>query len=252
MYSKKNRSLLLTTIALLLFGFFASQKGFSQSPKANSPNLRELPEGKWSLSFHPYQEDDNSPIAIYSVSSKGINVERFDIQNNSNNSVKAIKVRWLIHENQDRSKLLFDGVTSILNFKDELPSGNGGFILFHVVSLTDFYQSFLVNSKLNKNFDVDLAIDEVTFADGSIWKRADGKSLAINPDLASWMNAPTECARQFCKGTPSKLIREGTTYRCETSNDNERCVPSGDYNCQNQSCAQPGGGGGGDHEIILN
>lgn len=246
MYNKTKSSLILTTIAILLFVFSDSQQVFSQrSPKVDTSNLGKLPKGNWSLSFHPYQEDDNSPVAIFSVSSKGVNVERFDIYNNSNSPVKAIKVKWLVHENQDRSKLLAEGVTSSLRFRDELASGTGGFITFRAVALANFYQSFLVDSKLDKDFDVDLAVDEVTFADGSVWRRADGKSPAINPDLASWMDAPTECAGQYCKGTPSKLIIGGTTYRCEASNNQERCVPSGDYSCQNQSCAQPGGGGGG-------
>ncbi|CAN5761486.1 hypothetical protein BH20ACI4_BH20ACI4_13270 [soil metagenome] len=220
----------------------------SKSKKTEKSDVvGKLPGGNWSISINPYQEDYFSPVFLYSVSSNQARAERFDIQNISDKPIKAIKVSWLVYQDEDRSKTLKQGITKLLQFRNELPSGQTGFIKFPVVAFAEFYKQFLANNRLDGHFDIDLRIEEVQFADGSVWQRQDGRS----PDIKSELELQTtslDCARQQCVGTPSGEIRGGVTYSCGASTLNQRCVVNGDYACTNQSCNSSGGGG---IEIIL-
>ncbi|MCV4753976.1 hypothetical protein OFC37_31420, partial [Escherichia coli] len=51
-----------------------------------------------------------------------------------------------------------------------------GFIRLRVISLFDFYRDFLIKGRLDREFDIDLLVDEVKFTDGSIWRWEDGAS----------------------------------------------------------------------------
>lgn len=235
--------------------FILSINIFSQNKKnEQATNLLEpLPRGNWSIVYHPYLNFDqlNSPVIVQSVSTKRLTVEKFEIQNISSKAVKAVKVRWIICENQDQSKILQQGQTRLLNFRNELAAGVMGFVKLRVVSFADFYRSFLTDGQLNKSLDISLMIDEVTFADGTVWKWEDGISPDINPKFTSNTAALGDCAKQACVGRPSSTVKDAVVYSCGSSQSNERCVPNGDFDCTNQSCTRPTGGGG-DHEIILN
>lgn len=248
-----NKKQLFVTLTFLLLSFIFSIQSFAQSKETTAQE--SLPPGDWSIVFHPYLGPDylNAPVLVHSVSAKSGAAERFEIQNVSNKAVKSIKVGWTVYENQDRSKILRQGETRLLRFHNELPPGRMGFIKFRVVSFTDFYRFFLVNGRLNKNLDVDLLASEVTFSDGSVWKWEDGRSPDINPELTKNATEALDCAKQVCVGRPSTLVKDAVTYSCGPSPNNERCSTNGDYDCLNQSCNKPGGGGGGagDYEIIL-
>ena len=228
--------------------------GFAQAKATEQTNLSEpLPKGKWSIVFHPYTGQDylNAPVLVQSVSVKRLAAEKFEIQNVSNKPVKAVKVRWIVYENQDHSKILRQGQTRLLNFHDELTAGTMDFIKLHVVSFADFYRDFLVNGKLNRSLDVDLMVDEVRFADGSAWKFEEGRSPDINQELTANMIASGDCAKQNCVARNSTTVKDAVVYSCGASQSNERCVVNGDFDCTNQSCTRPGGGNGGGHGIII-
>lgn len=230
-----------------------SISGFSQNKQVKEAELSEpLPKGDWSIVYHPYLGDDfqNAPVIVQSVSAKRLAAEKFEIQNISDKPVKSVYVKWIVYENQDRSKVLQQGRTRLLRFHNELPSGIMGSITTRVVSFGDFYKNFLVNGQLNKNFDIDLLVDEVIFADGSTWKWEDGRSPDIKQELVKDISQLQDCAKQFCKSRPSSGVRGAVVYSCAASESNERCVPSGDFECANQSCVRPSTGGGGPAIIL--
>lgn len=240
--TKKTTLLTAGTLLLLAFMFH----GFAQTKDTGRINLLEpLPRGNWSIVFHPYLGQDylNAPVVVQSVSTKRLAAERFEIQNISNKPVKAVKVKWILYENEDRNRVLRQGETRLLNFRNELPSGQMGFIRLRVISLFDFYRDFLIKGQLNRDFDVDLLVDEVKFADGSVWRWEDGASPDLNNQMFSRM-AESDCAKQKCVPRNSTTVRDAVVYSCGSSTYNERCVPSGDFDCSNQSCTRPGGGGG--------
>ncbi len=243
MFSTKKTLFAAGIFLLLAFMFY----GFAQTKDAERNSLLEpLPRGNWSVVFHPYLGQDylNAPIVVQSVSTKRLAAERFEIQNISNKPVKSIKVRWILYENEDRSRVLRQGQTRLLNFRNELPSGQMGFIRLRIISLFDFYRDFLNKGQLDRDFDVDLLVDEVKFADGSVWRWEDGASPDVNNQMFSTM-AESDCAKQKCVPRPSTTVRDAVVYSCGSSTMNERCVPSGDFDCTNQSCNRSGGGGGG-------
>ena len=242
-------SIMTLLIVCLIFAAdgFAQCKPQSEKPKT-SETVGELQDGNWSVSFNPYQDDYFSPVFLHSVSSnRAAAVERFDIANISNKPVKAIKVGWLVYRGEDRSKLLKQGATGLLSFRNELPSSQSGFIKFRAVGLNDFHQSFLVKNRLEGNFSIDLRVDEVLFADDSVWQRQGGRSPNIKSELEPPQRAFLDCAKQVCNGTISQEIKGAVTYSCGATALPQRCSMNGDYSCTNQSCHQGGGGG----EIIL-
>lgn len=246
--TKKTTSLVAVMLLLLVFMFY----GFAQTKDEESNSLLEpLPRGNWSIVFHPYLGQDylNAPVVVQSVSTKRLAAEKFELQNISNKAVKGVKVRWILYENEDRSRVLRQGQTRLLNFRNELPSGQMGFIRLHVISLFDFYRDFLIKRQLNRDFDVDLLVDEVKFADDSVWRWEDGASPDVNNQMFSRM-AESDCAKQKCVPRESTTVRGAVVYSCGSSSFNERCVPSGDFDCTNQSCNRPGGDGGG-FEIVV-
>jgi hypothetical protein len=215
------------------------------SKKETVEILKPLPKGNWSVVYHPYLADDylKSPIIVHSVSSKHFEAGRIEIQNISNKPVKAIKVGWILYYDQDRKKFLKQGHTKLLNFKNNLLGGKMGFINYGFVSFTDFSKEFLVNGELNKDFDVDVLVDEVEFTDGSSWKMSEGVPADINQEILSKITSNIfECAKQKCVGRPSTTRNGGVTYSCGPSDLTERCVVNGDWACTNQSCSAPGGG----------
>jgi hypothetical protein len=207
--------------------------------------LEPLPKGNGSITFHPYLGDGylDAPVIVQSVSSKRMEVGKFEIQNISNKAIRAVKVRWNLYEDQDRSKFKQMGQTKLLYLKENLVSEKMGYIKYNVVSFADFYRNYLdTRGLLNKNLDVDVLVDEVIFADGSNWKWEDGKSPDINFNFVESLLQLGDCAKQKCVGRPSTGPRDGTAYSCGPSTLNERCVPDGDYACKNESCNRLGGG----------
>lgn len=242
--------------SLIIFALFMLFSSFLNNKIAAQTTVSNIPEGDWAFSIHTYQGNDflDIPVVIYQVSSKRAGVERFYIYNISRKSVKAIKVRWMLYENEDRTKSLQQGRTGLLNFSKELSFDNSAYIRYPVIALTDFSGNYLVNNKLNKNFDVDLVVDEVLFADNSVWKIEDGRYSEINQKLVSAMRSPADCPMQKCISRPSKAVRGGITYSCGASEANESCVNSvSGEDCTNSACVRAGGpgGGGSPFEIIL-
>lgn len=243
----KTKSLFVIA-SFLLCGIF-----FNSEISAQTSNI---PQGSWTFSIHSYQGNNylTAPVVIYQVTSKDAKVDKFYIYNISKKPVKGIKVKWMLSENQNRSNFLEQGRTQLLNFSTDLQSGYTAYIKYPVVALTDFSNNYLVDGKLNKNFDVDLMVDEVIFADTSVWKVEDGAYSQIEQSFVSAMSSPTDCPRQKCVSSASKVRNRGVTYSCGSSEVEESCINTVNAeDCTNSACvrATSGGNGGSPFEMIL-
>lgn len=250
---------------IFMFGalFFVSQKSLMQKQETKAVKTDDsLPEGNWSASFHPYLKDDyiNSPVFVTSVVNKDAAVASFEVFNNSKKDVKALRVKWMIYADENRQKVLKEGKSSFIRFFDRLSAGKSGKIKHSVISLRGFYQSFIENGRLDKDFQVEIMIDEVRFSDGTFWKSDDGKPSFVNAkferpsNFEKFSKILTPCAMQQCKAGNGGEVKPGpsVTYTCGSSTFRETCVNSADnYSCSNVACDRPPGSGGDiDFEMI--
>lgn len=260
MFRKINKWILVVTgMTLVCALFFVSQKSLMQKQEIKEAQADDsLPEGNWSVSFGAYLRDDyrNSPVFIVAVSNRDAAVTNFDVFNNSSKDVKGFRVKWLVYGDENRQKVLKEGETPFIKFFDKLTPGKGGKVKYSATSIRKFYASFVENGRLDKDFQVELMIDEVKFEDGSTWKIGDGKSNYTSVKFekrAKPLTSPkllTPCSMTRCKSVPNTDIKGGVTYTCEASTVRETCAnASNQYSCNNVACDLPGGGGsGGDYE----
>lgn len=136
------------------------------------------PIGNWSISYHPYQGEHlpRLPVIVYGVVSQNLKVAKIRVTNVTTKPIKSIKVRWLVYENQNRGNLLTQGQTPPITFIRFIPPGESRTITYPVVSVANFYRNFLVDGRLDKEFNVDLLVDEVGYLDGSGWNIRNRKS----------------------------------------------------------------------------
>jgi hypothetical protein len=245
-----NKFKFFVTLAVLVTLSLGAVVIAQKIPKKETVEVLEpLPKGDWTIVYHPYTGEDflKYPVIVHSVlSTKRLEAGRIEIQNISNKTVKGVRVKWNVYQDEDRSKILKTGQTNLLSLKDDLPSGKIGFIKKRFVSYTDFYKDFLVKGELNKNLDIDILVDEVIYADGLSWKMEDGTPADINQELLVKFSNPNlvgDCAKQKCVPRASGPVIGATVYSCGTSEFNERCSTDGDFACKNESCVRPGGGG---------
>lgn len=193
----------------------------------------------------------NFPVLVASVASKDAAVTSFEVFNNSQKDVRAFRLSWVVYADDRRQKSLKEGKTpSVILFKS-LASGKGAKIKFSAISLRKFYQSFIENGSLDKDFQVELMVDKVKFTDGSVWKTGDGKLNYVNAkfEKRAKLTSPkllTPCAMQRCKAVSGREVNPpgAVTYTCETNTARETCINSADnYSCNNSACDRPGGGG---------
>lgn len=241
--------------------FFVSQKSLMQKQEVLVQKQEigqtkiddSLPEGNWSISFGPYLKDDyvNSPVFVTSVSNKDAAVTSFNIFNNSTKDARAVRVKWMVYADENRQNVLKEGKSPYIRFFDNFVSGKGGKVKYSPISLRGFYQSFVENGKVDKDFQVELMIDEVRFADGSVWKSGD-KSNYVNVKFKKPANLLVPCAMQRCKSNPNPDKRDSVFYTCESSTMREVCQNSADSSgCTSSACDRGSGGDGNlDFEMI--
>lgn len=216
------------------------------SENFDMPVKTDLPLGDWTVSFHSYQGEDflDVPAVVSSVTSRKGAVEKFSLVNISNKPIKALKVRWMIYESEDRSKISAEGRTRQLRFVSPFLPGIKGNISFAVVSMLDVEKALGKSDLSRKNILIDIVVDWVEFSDGSSWDKSEGNFRDINYEISSKMTFSLNCAKQKCEGSPSTTVVGGVVYRCGSSTLNENCTNSSNAeSCTNTSCNSSGGGG---------
>lgn len=186
-------------------------------------------------------------MIVTSVTTDQFAVTKFIVANISEKAVAGIRLRWLVNNNPERTKLLKQDKTPFLRFSKPLLKGESAGFKYSPVSFDKFYKQFVKNGKLNENFEVELMVDGVEFADGSIWKKEDGKSPDVNFQIVmKLVNPNTPCAMQKCVPSPNPDVNGGVVYSCGTSTFREICQNTqAQTSCTNAACNQSGGDGGG-------
>jgi hypothetical protein len=206
-----------------------------------SKQEKKLPSGNWSVSFHPYLKSDftESPVVIASVTTTQFQVSKFTVVNISDKPIAGIRVKWLVFNEPERRNVLKQDDTPFLRFSKQLQPGAGADLMYSPVSFHKFYESFVRNGKLNEHFEVELLVDGVEFADGSAWKKEDGRSADINPRIKAIIleDEGGPCAKQKCKTNEDTTTKGGVYYSCESITFNEKCANSPTENrCENVAC----------------
>lgn len=207
-----------------------------------------LPNGKWSFGIHPYRGSGGQgfPVVVGSVTSEvdmGVGATKVGVVNNSNNTVVALKFKWLVFESERREKILLQGSTPLLLLKTPLAPGGKRILLYQAVSLLKVYRPLLKNGVLNGDYEAEILVEEVYFADKSIWRfeddKADNTQLKIDWKIIRASFA--QCPKQKCKSNTAGT-GETVFYSCEASAFNEICmVSSNARSCTNMACGFGGG-----------
>ncbi len=146
-----------------------------------------LPNGKWTVAFlpDPQQYNDSSvPVEITrttTVGGKGKDngLEEVIIRNRTSKNVIAVKLRYFITTEENRTVSLYQGPVLDMAYKnidskkkDQLkipPYRRRGFTVKDA-KIGKVLKPLIKNGTLNGGFIIRLRINEVIFEDGSIWK----------------------------------------------------------------------------------
>lgn len=184
-----------------------------------------LPGGKWGVSFLPFTgKYFSDPVMVSSVSStikdvRGPSVDGIKMLNFSNKTVNSVTVAWTLKNEKDLNKVLLQGDTPVIELSDKpMQSGAYASIPFRDVSFVEIIKPLLVNGEINGNFDIELYISDIGFADGSTWSskaKEDTKGTVqpvsykapVAPLVITPFVSPDPCTR-------SKCLKSGGTYNC--------------------------------------
>lgn|SRR5215204_375395 len=210
--------------------------------------LTKLPDGNWSFGIYPYHGSDaqDLPVVVGLVTSEigaGAGATRVGVVNNSNKTVAAVRFKWLLFEGERRDRVLQQGSTPLLALRATLAPNDKRILLYQVASLLKVYRPLLRNNILNGDFEMEILVEEVRFADGSIWRKGEGQAKWRNRDLKITRAAFVQCPKQKCKSNTAGSA-ETVYYSCEASTFNEVCsVSSNARSCTNTACGFGGGSG---------
>lgn len=210
---------------------------------------RELPQGDWSFSAHPYMgpDLDDRPVIVTSVEThadKGIRLTRVAVRNRSSKSVLSVKLTWNLSYEQSQDTILRKGTSSWLELPKAIPAGERRVFRFSAppVSFVSMSKDFISDGILSGDFHMTVSVSEVRYEDGSSWiAMRPGNHRLINVSSRS-VTPQQGCAKQKCKNI-------GGGYACEASTNSEYCTNT-QTSCCDTLCGEKPPGGGGDDIVI--
>lgn len=135
----------------------------------------KFPPGDWSFT-HPVTSQlriANSPVRIISNTgdaTKGLTITNVGLRNDSGRTISAVKFRWYLFREDAPGKILKKGETPMIGLGD-LAAGSERVLEYPVVRFANLYQPFVKDGKLTGKFAIEIAVNELQYADGSSWKR---------------------------------------------------------------------------------
>lgn len=187
-----------------------------------------LPRGKWAVSAAPFvgQGYNSVPVMLSGVSStindgRGPMVTGFKMLNLSNKTVNSVRVAWTLKDEKDPNKVLLQGNTPVIELSDkQMQSGAYASIAFPVVSFIEIHKPLLVNGEINGDFEIELYISDIEFADGSSWTskakediKGNVRHVSYKAPVAPLVITPFVSA-VVCDNTRCKFISGSGAYQC--------------------------------------
>lgn len=188
---------LLATLALALLTLAAGSSVHAQSANpCDTPNnlpqsffeVPKGPEGNWSASVMPdiwQSKDAQIPVVVAMAGAiqgraghRGVRLGCGLLKNHSLKPVAAVRLRWIIARRQDRTeierqgytpdKALLAGYTPYIEL--QIPKENSRRADFSVINFVQIIQPLVKSGLLNGDYLIYVGVDEVRFADGSVWQ----------------------------------------------------------------------------------
>jgi hypothetical protein len=147
---------------------------------------QKKPRGEWNVSISIDKEqfyDDSVPVVVsivQTLSGQGkyagvVKIKRLEIKNRSAKAVNSVQLRWKIFNFDDPSNVLLEGATPFVNFWAEADSSK-------VVEIPTIYPVHLFHplakdGELKGHFMLTIGVQEVRFADDSLWRRPESAVL---------------------------------------------------------------------------
>lgn len=244
----------VTLVAVIFLAALTGGAAFGQDQASSEV---PFPRGNWSGHASPYMGPgyETLPVRITRVTnniSGGITVTQVSIQNNSSQTVTAVKLGWYLSPRENRGSILLQGETRLLRIRDGLEPrvtsmGSIPKDVQTVLSFTRISQPLVKEGVLNGEFVLQIFVSEVTNEDGSTQRIANSK-----PAKAPWFTRtnitdPTPiCPNQGCERVtdPSTMLPIG--FRCGVAGSvpgiSCQNAPDG-KSCTESICSMTGGGG---------
>jgi len=141
-----------------------------------------LPSGNWTLTHTPYSRPgyETMPILVTGVkgdAAKGLAISVVCLKNQTPKPIESYKVTWYLYEKELPDRILQRGETPLV-YPANLGANQQRVVDIPVVSFINICNPLLKDGSLTGNFAIDVAVLEVRFEDGTIW-RAEGMPTEV-------------------------------------------------------------------------
>lgn len=138
--------------------------------------------GKWNMGFNLDWEQKRTPsvpvavVAMTSVSGQGrylglVKMAKVTLSNRGAAAVNSVSLRWTLTRPDDPKTILLEGVTP--TFDAEVPPGRKLKTDIPHILVNRIVTPILKDGELSGAYQLTVGVEEIIFADGSAWRRAD-------------------------------------------------------------------------------
>jgi hypothetical protein len=222
------RRMIGPVVAFSILGVVALAFGYEVIGKL--ADSRPIPRDGWSAGFHAFQAEgfDKVPVQVFAVRStikEGlIGVQ---IKNRSQKQVTAVRFAWFVSDLKGSGTVLAKGEKEGMSVVN-LTADAFGEIPVTPVSWDEILRPLVKKGTLRGDYDIWIAVNKVTYDDGSVWTLPQPKNVArAVRKNAHGVEDSAPCANQTCR-------LNGNAYRCEDG-PGELCT-NGVTNCLSSIC----------------
>jgi hypothetical protein len=166
-------------------------------------------------------------IGVKSEGDKGLT--RVELRNRSSKGVTAVRIGWYVSTENGPGTILAQGKTPLLSAS--LHANESVRLSVPPVSLAKILKPAVRSNTLRGDFNVQVAVTEIVYEDGSTWKFSQPANVA--QIKVQYAHAPQGGCGNICRWIA------GVGYVCESVQQNVRCIVFGE-SCIVESCESGG------------